>query len=300
MRGTIACLVILLLIVLFVGFEKSNHYKQVTINQASKITELQSLVNENLVKTDNFQVLLNGKMTEINRLSEQLRKAMEPPTTKLDLVLLEIPWLQKLGSNTKWDHITISRYEGDPAAKKVEDPLFLKNVNWLLHLRSVGTVSFSNGYHSDIDNYTYDLYQDGNKYSIKVIDRGVIEIENQYFEVDEEVHLLGAAFMPKPPYIKHDGLIAKMAASGAVNRDDQYVHVSGFRTQLRVSPLTDAKQLNNEPGNVGGLIERNIFYYYGQKLVMEVFKDHAKLSGDGELEWYYIKNAGTMLTVDPG
>jgi hypothetical protein len=172
----------------------------------------------------------------------------------------------------------------------------------LLHIRSAGTVSYPSGYQSDIDTYTYDLYEGDQIYTIKVVDRGVIEAghDQLYFEVDEDISQLGAAFMPKKPYIQHDGLIAKMAASGAVKRGEQYVELDAFRVQSRVSPLTEGKLLKSKPEGIGTMTEKYTFYYYGVELIMEVYRDHVYVSGDGSEQWYGFEDAYINLNGEPG
>jgi hypothetical protein len=163
-------------------------------------------------------------------------------------------------------------------------------------------VDYPSGYQSDIDSYTYEFYEGEQKYTIKVVDRGVIEAGRNelYFEVDEDIHQLGAAFMPRRPFIKHDGLIAKMAASGAVKRGEEYVQLSAFRVQSRIVSLINGTLLKNKPEEIGEITEKYTFYYYGLELVMNVYKDHVFISGDGSEEWYSYKDADVTFNVEAG
>lgn len=291
MRYALIYLTIFASIFMVFGCEKTETSNRQIEDYEAKISELQLFIDE--------------KEQKINQLTQQIREMSDQHgyPTPLESVFQEIPWLKKFNPGTKWDKVIISRYAGDHTTKTVEDPLFLENINWLLHIKSVGTVSFPNGYHSDVDFYTYELFQGEQSYTVKVVNRGVIETGKHelYFEVDKDIHLLGAAFMPKPAYIKHDGLIAKMAASGAVRRGNLYVIVSAFRVQSKISPLANSgKLLPDKPANVGEQIETFTFYYYGQELIMDIYRDHVMLSGDGEVEWYYLQDAGTTFTVEAG
>jgi hypothetical protein len=267
-------------------------------------------------ETDPYQQLIDNQQIIINDLKktliehkqqiEQLTRNLEEktvPTTKLEEAIQEFPWLNKLApiNNTRWDKVVIHRYDNEPTVTIV-DPIFLESIMGHLSLRSVGTVSYPSGYQSDIDTYTYDLYEGEQMYTIKIVDRGVIEAGRAelYFEVDEDISQLGAAFMPNQPYIQHDGLIAKMAASGAVKRGEQYVQLDAFRVQSRVAPLTEGKLLNSIPKGIGAITEKYTFYYYGIELIMEVYKDHVFVSGDGSEQWYYLKDAHIILNGEPG
>jgi hypothetical protein len=268
--------------------KKTDSYEQQIENQQIVIDELKKALTEN--------------KQQIEQLNKYAKEKISPPT-KLEEAIQEFPWLNKFApmSNTQWDKVVIHRYDNEPTVTIV-DPLFLESIMGLLHLRSAGTVSFPSGYQSDIDTYTYDLYEDDQIYSIKVVDRGVIEAGRNelYFEVDEDISQLGAAFMPKRPYIQHDGLIAKMAASGAVKRGEQYVQLDAFRIQSRVSSLTDGKLLKSKPEGTGAITEKYTFYYYGVELVMEVYMDHVYVSGDGSEQWYDFKDAHIVLNGEPG
>lgn len=290
-RKSILSLIVTTTILLLSGCNKDEAYqKEIDIKQET-IDSLNLLIAEKNQKIDELTV----------QLTEQL-EGKEHSQTELEKAIQEYPWLLKLNPNTKWDKIIIYRYEGDPSTRTVVDPLFLEGINWLFDFRSVGAVSYPSGYQSDIDAYTYEFYEGEQKYAIKVIDRGVIEAgrDRLYFEVDEDIHLLGAAFMPKQSFISHDGLIAKMAASGAVRRGEGYVQLSGFRVQSRIAPLVEGIILSGKPENIGELIEKFTFYYYGLELVMSVYKDHVFLSGDGSEEWYSFKDADIAFTLEPG
>ncbi|MGO4373387.1 hypothetical protein AB4Z21_22010, partial [Paenibacillus sp. MCAF20] len=198
--------------------------------------------------------------------------------------------------------VVVSRIVGDAEAVTVTDPLFLASVGSLLHLRSLSDSDFPSGYQSDIGSYVYELYEQGQVYTVQVVNRGVIQAaaNELLFEVDSNVHQLGAAFMPKPDFLKHDGLVAKMASSGAVKRGDSYVQFAPFRVQSRVAPLAEGELLKDEPAQVGDKLDQFTFYYYGELLLMEVYADYAHLSGDGSEEWISLQDAGTKLLVEAG
>lgn len=246
--------------------------------------------------------MLKNQDQRILELLAELDEGRSLPKSDLDKAFDDFPWLKKFVPETRWDKVVVYRYENDPATKIVEDPLFLESINWLLRLRSVGAVHYPSGYPTDIDAYTYEFYEGEQKYTINVVDRGVIEAgrAQQYFEVDNDIHQLGAAFMPKRWFVQHDGLISKMAASGAVRRGDQYIQLSSFRVQSRIAPLVDGTRLQEKPAQVGDRVERYTFYYYGTELIMDVYKDHVCLSGEGTEEWYAYEKAEYAFNVEAG
>jgi len=304
-RRSVWCLVYLGLLLISFGCEKSNvQYQQQVDSKQKVIEELKLVLTESNQKVDELLLELAESNQKIDKLQSGLNTNHDSPLLELEKVKEEFPWLKKLdpNSHTKWDKVVISFDYPESPKKTIEDPIFLNSLSGLLYLRSVNAVDYPSGYQSDIDTYVYELYENGEKYSIKVVDRGVIEAgrDQLYFEVDLNIHQLGAAFMPKPWFIKHDGLIAKIAASGALKRGDQFVQLSPFRMQLRIGPLIEATLLKDKPAQIGDRIERYIFYYYGTELVMEIYKEHVHLTGDGAEEWYYHQDAYFAFTIEPG
>ncbi len=251
-----------------------------------------------------LQETVQKQKSQIQALEELVKEQKQQlqPLYQVNSVLKEYPWLQKLRENTEWTKMTISRYEGDPIETTIDDPLFLRNMNNLLYFRSVGAVGFPSGYQSDVGEYIYKFYDDDQYYQIHVVNRGVIEAGRSelFFEVDPSIHMIGKAFMPKPDYVQHQGLIAKMADSGAVKRSDQYVQFNAFRVQSKIASLTVAKKLESKPIELGEIMETYTFYYYGIPLVMDVYQNDVHLYGDGEDEWYHLEEAGFILTVEAG
>jgi hypothetical protein len=256
-----------------------------------------------------FEDKLAEKDRMIGELQQQLdtKIVLKPEPSGLSLSVLDqtiqqYEWLQKLQADTKWDKVVVSTFVGDAEAVTITDPLFLASVGSLLHLRSLSDSDFPSGYQSDIGSYVYELYEQGQEYTVQVVNRGVIQAaaKELLFEVDRNVHQLGVAFMPKPDFLKHDGLVAKMASSGAVKRGDSYVQFAPFRVQSRVAPLAEGVWLKDPPVQAGDRLDHFTFYYYGEQLLMEVYADYAHLSGDGSEEWISLQDAGTKLLVEAG
>lgn len=85
-----------------------------------------------------------------------------------------------------------------------------------------------------------------------------------------------------------------------MKRGDQYVQLSSFRVKSRVAPLTDGEPLEKPPEHAGEKVESFIFYYYGEELVMDVYKDYVKLVDSESVEWYYYKGAEFVFTAEAG
>jgi hypothetical protein len=270
---------------------------------SEQVSELQKQLLKEEEEVKNLESLLEAERGENQRLKTALIDAQHV-TSDMERALEQYPWLRKLNDpGKKWDKVVISRYEGDPAAFTLEDPLFLTTLNTqLFNLRSVNTVSYPSGYHSDIEEYTYELHEGDKKYSVRVVHRGVIEAgrNEQYFEVDENVHQLGVAFMPKPSYVLHEGLLAKMTASGAVRRGDTYVTLSAFRVLSKSAPLVGGEVLSKPPENAGEMLETFTFYYYGEELKCRVYKDYVRLTDDSKEEWIHKVDVGITMTTEAG
>lgn len=101
--------------------------------------------------------------------------------------------------------------------------------------------------------------------------------------------------------MKHDGLVAKMEASGAIKRGDMYVALAKNRVLLRVWSLMseEAKLLEGKPFQPGDRVERYTFYYHGDELYMDVYPEHVHLHGQGEELWYYYEGADVEFLVEP-
>lgn len=265
--------------------------------------KLMSQLEEQNVLITQLRSTIAEKDQTINQMQrERDWTKLDLAQSELELAIQEFPWLEKFRSNTKWDKVVIYRFENDSYSKTIEDPLFLESIGRLLYLKSVSTENYPSGYQTDIDSYTYEFYEGEQQYKIHVVDRGVIEAGRRefYFDVDLDVHQLGVAFMPIRPFIQHDGLIAKMVASGAVKRENQYVQFSSFRVQSRAASLMSAELLKGQPEDIGEKVESYTFYYYGTEIVMDIYQDHVFLSGDGSEEWYYYKDAGIAFTLEAG
>ncbi|MDQ0116279.1 hypothetical protein [Paenibacillus harenae] len=269
--------VLLCLIIVYASCSNVQHYEKKMVEKDRTIGEMQHLLD-----------MRTASISEGRSLLDRTKRQYE--------------WLRMLNADTKWDKVVVRRFVGDAEARTITDPVFLANIGALLHLKSVGETDFPSGYQSDVGTYVYELQKQGEVYSVQVVHRGVIQAaaNELYFEVDGSVHQLGVAFMPKPAFLKHDGLVSKMASSGAVKRGESYVQFAPFRVHSRVAPLAEGELLKNAPDQAGERLEIFTFYYYGQQLLMEVYADYAHLTGDGSEEWIGLQDAGTTLLGEAG
>lgn len=300
----------LIISIMLASCSRDKQYKEEIEVQLNQIHELQLEIadynaNNNLLteQLNTQQITITDNARQISQLTEQLNRS-NATVSELDKAIEEFPWLKKfdVNANTKWDKIVIYRTNDETTTKTIKDPLFIDSLSSMLTLNDISKVSYSNGYQSDIDTYTYELYEGAQKYLIKVVDRGVIEAgrDQLYFEVDQYIHQLGDALLPNHSVISYSNLISKMAASGAVKRGDKYVFLSAFRVQLRIEALANGTLLKQKPEEIGNLSEHYTFYYYGDELYMDVYSNLVHLTGDGSDEWYSLENAAIIINNEPG
>lgn len=275
---------------------------------------LRDEVNQQESKIAEMQQELAGKREELGNMIDQINeltkiKAEIMVGRNFDIesqfytdLLNEHPWLEKFKERTIWDSMVISRYEGDPEAQVIDDPLIIESVdNPYYCIQHVTTESYPNGYPM---NYVFDFYEGEEKYSLVLVDQYAI-LAGQYQLMlwpDCDIYRVVEAFMPALPFVKHDGLIAKMAASGAVRRGDVYVQFAGYRVRSKVWPLVseEVQLLEEEPEQTGERIERFTFYYHGDELYMDVYPQHVHLLGQGEESWYFHERADEVFLFEPG
>jgi|HigsolmetaGSP11D_1036233.scaffolds.fasta_scaffold01080_10 Uncharacterized protein conserved in bacteria len=270
--------------------------------QAVTITELQQ---ELVDKREDLEQMMD-KLEELKKLQDEHEQTMQRIDAEgrsfMSLLLSEYPWLEKFRERTIWDRIVISRYEGDPEAAVIEDPLIIGHMaNPYYCVQHVTTEGYPNGYPM---NYVFDFYDGAEQNTLVLVDQYALLVEQHQLLLWPDCDLYQAveAFMPALPFAKDDGLVAKLGASGAVRRGDAYVQFADHRVHLRVWPLVseEVELLAGKPEQIGDRIERLTFYYHGEELYMDVYRQHVHLIGSGEEWWYYHEWAEEAFLLEPG
>ncbi|WP_141706275.1 hypothetical protein [Desulfuribacillus alkaliarsenatis] len=292
-------------------YERILELEQVVEQQSNMIEELRKPENDRRINTDIDSIVDEFSKDELIKTIERQKKSIEvlrqqlefpstfyPSTSMLDIIEQQ-QWLGEL-NNADWDTIRISRFDGDHEQVTIDDPILIKAAD-LFYLEVFDSASYPSGYQTDIVGYTYEFAKGNEIYKVRVVDRGVLKAGEpaRYFRVDVNAHLIGNAFMPKPHYIQHNGLIAKMAASGAMKRGNQYAMYNAFRIQS-AAYIPKEKLLTNKPSDLGEKIESLTFYYYGQELHMDAYQDYVHLHGAGEEEWYSLPYEVLSFTLNAG
>lgn len=268
--------------------------------------------SELLGKIEQLQKVIEDQTTQIEHLQWQYEELISNgfnedgswtgSSNGISKVLAEQPWLRNL-NHGNWDFIRIYRYEGDPLVTRIEDPLLIRALN-LFYIHALEGISYPNGYQTDIEGYFYEFNKGSESYTVQIVDRGVMKVEgvDRYLLVSLDAHLLGKAVMPKPLYVQHAGLLAKMADSGAVVVGNQYAMFNSFRAKSIVSSIlyNEQAKITRKPSNAGEKIETLTFYYYGKKLSMDVYQEYTHLHGDGAEEWYQVSHEGVLGTLSAG
>lgn len=211
-------------------------------------------------------------------------------------------------NTNKWDKIILSKTYSPNDRVEITDNKFLQTHNdyyfWLFE--SLKDAEYpTNGFFSDIESYTYEFIKGDKTYKINVVDRGVIQFNTNYYNVSRYIDNLGKAFLPPPKYIKTDSILNKIYESGAVVGELQYkspvfssFRIRGFSNEMqRMIDSGDAILLNNTPKNTGEKVERLTFYYYGQKIYMEVYKAYICLQDADKIYWYKTSPQTNILIV---
>jgi hypothetical protein len=211
----------------------------------------------------------------------------------VELMMTEHPWLGKFRDGTMWDRIVIED------SVVIEDPLIIRGINQLICLQTTDTGRYPNGYRM---HHTFDFYEGDMKHTLVLIDQHAIEVDQHqlFLWPDCNLYRVIEAFLPAEPFVRHDGLIAKMAASGAVRRGDLYVLFSKTWVHRRVRSFVDREWLEQKPEQPGDRLERFTFYYHGEELYMDIYPQYVHLSGQGEELWYYDEEAGQIAAGEPG
>jgi len=286
---------IILSILVPASYEPTTPLQEKWMNQQAIIVELQreiALVDDQMANREKELADLQKSIVELEH--PNWTAAMDAGRqTGVELVINEQPWLRKFMDGTVWDKIVIAD------SVVISDSLFIEGINNLVCLQTTDTGRYPNGYRMY---YTFEFYEGDETYTFDLIDQHAIQVDRHQLYLWPQCNLYRVieAFMPAEPFVKHDGLIAKMAASGAIKRGEQYVLFAPKWVQLRIWPLLDGELLDEKPEHTGDRIERFTFYYHGDELYMDIYPQYVHLLGPGEELWLFLDDAEYILAGEPG
>lgn len=211
-------------------------------------------------------------------------------------------------NTSKWDKIIISKTNSSKERVEIKEKKFLepKSNNFFWLFESLRKEKQPPGeFRSDEEHYTYEFIKGDKTYTVNVVDRGVVEIDHDYYKASRYVHNLGKAFLPAPKFIQTHSVLNKIWESGVVIGQLQYQspEFSSFRIRGLVKFLQEkvesgeAVLLSNPPKNVGEIKEKLTFYYYGQKIFMEIYQSYICIKDDRKVNWYLNNSQPNILIV---
>lgn len=264
--------------------------KESSIKTSSqKENELQQLKTEN----DKLKEQLNSSMQSIQALQKE-------QNTNKNMIDEEN---YSFAKEDLWDKIFV--YKSDLPTEKIEinDKVFMKNI-YFQNLMLQQT-DLTNGPQSDVENYTYEFIKGDKTYKVNVVGRDIIEYEGKYFRTDKYIYNLGKALLSQPKYIKTDSVLNKIYESGALHGEKEfnYLCLSSFRIHGFANALQDGLDnktvafVSTTPINIGEVKEKFTFYYYGQKIYMDVYHNYLSIKDGNKTYWYKIQSEQLIFSI---
>lgn len=216
---------------------------------------------------------------------------------KIKQIHEKYPWLAVHENQIQLTKLVIERYADDPEAVTVTDPRILKLVPSLLTVKQPYLWGFPNGYKSEVGEYIYTLHTKDQSYQVHVVGRGIIAINEDYLEVSDEVHQLGAAFVSKEKdYGAH--IFTKIQESGVMIGSEEHEYalsnpywIKNFASLL----ISQGDFIQQKPGKLGEEQVMLTFYYQSEQIRIQVYPHHIKLTSGDEVYWLELMDAGQQI-----
>lgn len=276
-----------------------------------------------------FFIMLSLLMTGCNATSvktnsqkgtelEQLKTENEKLKEQLNSSLLSIQALQNEQNINKnmidnekyvwakedqWDKILVYKSELPKEKIEIKDKVFMKNIYF--DNLMIEQADPTNGAQSDVEAYTYEFIKGDKTYKVNVVGRDIIEYEGKYFNTNKYIYNLGKALLSQPKYIKTDSVLNKIYESGALHGEKEfnYLCISSFRIHGFANVIQDGIDkgtilpVSSNPVNIDEVKEKLTFYYYGQKLYMDVYHNYLSIKDGNKNYWYKIENEFIILSI---
>lgn len=246
---------------------------------------------------DELKNTINGLKSENADLSTQLQSAAENADT---LVLQnykdKYAWFDKFDLSTKWDKIVIGEDINGADCVSVTDPQLIQSIGLMFHIRREVTKDYGNMILSDIRCFTYKLIGKDITIIFHVRGRGIIEFDElpgHYFQVDENIHQPGNAFLKKPGYLPEETLEGKMAESGLMMQEKEGLRpwFQAFRIKNTIYSFRsiDKKAIGKPAVLPAEYIERFTFYYFNEKCHMTLYNNMINIKNNKSDLYYKAK-----------
>jgi len=254
---------------------------------------------------------IKAQLQQQMKTNSELTKQLEASRQQIEAAKRESPFgANVIGTDgfqwanvAKWDKIILYK-TGESQTKVVltERP-FMNNsyFSGSLILQS----DPPNGPQGDIEYYTYEFIKENITYRVNVVGRDTIEYKGTYYTTDKYIYNLGKAILSAPKFIKTNSILNKIYESGAMHSSSSvdYLTLNSFRIHGIANCIQEGidhktimaierPQRNNEK-----VEEVLTFYYYGQPLVIEIFKSYIHIKDSKENYWYKCDSTESILSV---
>lgn len=151
---------------------------------------------------------------------------------------------------------------------------------------------FGSGPFSDVPRYQYTFIKDDEKLTIDVLSRDIIGIDYDYFSTSSDIHLLGNAFFTAPSYLSGEiPIITKLALSGYMEVVEDFSY--GMFLPFKIISIADTlaeegELLSTVPLETSELSLTLHFYYFGEKIIFQVYKENYIQVSNGEEEYWFF------------
>lgn len=260
-----------------------------TKTNANMETELQQLKSENDKLTaqlssslQSIQILKNDQNTNKNMIDDENYR-----------------WAKE----EEWDKILVYKSIFPNEKIEIKEKIFMRN--FYFQNRMLQQSEPPNGPQSDVEYYTYEFIKGDKTYKVNVVGRDTIEYDGKYFITNTCIYNLGKSLLPQPKFIKTDSVLNKIYESGALHGEKEfnYLVLSSFRIHRFADYLQDGINkgdvvASSTPSvNTGEVKEKFTFYYYGQKIYMDVYHNYLCIKDGNKTYWFKIESELLIFTI---
>ncbi|MBC8061642.1 MAG: hypothetical protein H7Y18_13380 [Clostridiaceae bacterium] len=256
--------------------------------------------NTDMKTNTQVEIELRQLNLENDKLKEQLSSSSTVGNTNKNMIDEEnYRWAKE----EEWDKILVYKSGFSNDKIEIKEKVFMKNIyfeNLMLQQSEP-----PNGPQSDVEYYTYEFIKGDKTYKVNVVGRDTIEYAGGNFLTNKYIYNLGKSLLPRPKFIITDSVINKIYESGALHgeREFNYLVLNSFRIHGFANALQDGiskgdiVDISKSPVNFGDMKEKFTFYYYGEKIHMEVYQNYLCIKDGNKTYWYKYESELLIFTI---
>ncbi|WNR44413.1 hypothetical protein [Paenibacillus roseipurpureus] len=263
------------------------HGNEAVISDDKKTPEA-TIQNENVQLQEQVIQLQTQLQTTEKKLKDLQDSSKSQQQTPQQLVLNQFPKLADFLSPQNFQKIEIG------SKKEITNPEILNLASNMIVIKQ--QVELGSPPQPDIEPVHYTLTTGKGTVIVNVIQQGIVSFNDLYpgiyFAVDNNASQLGKAFMQKPSYLAGEPIFSKMINSGLMRIDDKnniYIFAAGKIRNVVMAFINAEKNEGLKIKDSSTAMLKMTFYYYGEEIMLNLFKGKAQLKDNDGEKWFDVK-----------